>query len=95
VPLLAAKDFSFARYRLQPGVGAVLAAIAAWIANMILAARGAHFHPGVGLDPHHGFCHFAVLIGILVLVVMGIINAANGVCKPLPLIGNRPHPLIK
>jgi len=22
-------------------------------------------------------------------VVIGIINAANGVCKPLPLIGNR------
>jgi hypothetical protein len=30
-----------------------------------------------------------IFIGIIALVIMGIINAANGVCKPLPVIGNR------
>ena len=64
-----------------------LAAIAAWIANMILAAV-LIFIPVLGWILIM-LLHFAVLIGILVLVVMGIINAANGVCKPLPLIGNR------
>jgi uncharacterized membrane protein len=33
--------------------------------------------------------HLCLVIGILVLAVMGIINAVNGACKPLPLIGNR------
>jgi uncharacterized membrane protein len=33
--------------------------------------------------------NLAVFAGIIVLVVMGIINAVNGVCKPLPVIGER------
>ena len=87
VPLLAAKDSPFARYHCNQGLVLFLAAIAAWIANMILAAV-LIFIPVLGWILIM-LLHFAVLIGILVLVVMGIINAANGVCKPLPLIGNR------
>ena len=33
------------------------------------------------------FVRFAIWIGVLVLVVLGIINAVNGRMKPLPVIG--------
>ena len=33
--------------------------------------------------------HLGIIISILALAIIGIINAANGVCKPLPVIGNR------
>lgn len=77
VPLLAAKDSRFARYHTNQGVVLFLAAIICSVAGMILS-----FIPFVG-------CLFlpAVMIGILVFVVLGVINAAQGACKPLPLIG--------
>ena len=87
VPLLAAKDSPFARYHTNQGLVLFLAAIAGWLAlvivDMVLA-----FIPILGWLLII-LLNFGLMIGILVLVVMGIINAANGVCKPLPVIGNR------
>ena len=87
VPLLAAKESPFARYHTNQGVVLFIAAIVAWIANVILAMILA-FIPVIGWILII-LLNFGILIGILALVVIGIINAANGVCKPLPLIGNR------
>jgi uncharacterized membrane protein len=77
VPLLAAKESRFARYHTNQGVVLFLAGVICGIAGMILS-----FIPFVGC-----LVMPAVLIAILVFVVLGIINAAQGVCKPLPLIG--------
>jgi hypothetical protein len=30
---------------------------------------------------------FAAMAGVIVLMILGIINAASGKCEPLPLIG--------
>lgn len=84
VPLLAAPQSKFARYHTNQGIilciASIIVGIAALIVTFILS-----FIPFVGcigviLVP-------AVGIGSLVLTVLGIINAANGQCKPLPLIG--------
>jgi len=77
VPLLAAKESRFARYHTNQGVVLFLAAIGLWIGGFILS-----FIPFVGCVVLP-----AVMIGILVLMIMGIINAAGGKCKPLPVIG--------
>lgn len=87
VPLLAARQSKFAMYHCNQGLVLTLAAIAASIANMILDQILWHI-------PVIGFLmitllNLAVFAGVIVLVVMGIINAVNGVCKPLPVIGER------
>jgi uncharacterized membrane protein len=79
VPLLAAKDSPFAKYHCNQGLVLFLAWIATWVVNMVLV-----FIPILGW-----LIMFALIIGLLVLTIIGIINAANGVCKPLPLIGDR------
>ena len=83
VPLLAAKESRFARYHTNQGVVLFIAAIICSVGGSILS-----FIPFVGC-----LVLPAVMIGILVFVVMGIINAAKGECKPLPLIGQ--YKLIK
>jgi uncharacterized membrane protein len=87
VPFLAAKESPFAKYHSNQGLVLILASIAGWIVNMILGMVLV-FIPVLGWILML-LLHFGLLIGIVVLAVMGIINAANGVCKPLPLIGNR------
>jgi uncharacterized membrane protein len=83
VPLLAAKDSRFARYHTNQGVVLFIAAVACSIGGMILS-----FIPFVGC-----LVMPAVFIAILVFVVLGIMSAAQGVCKPLPVIGQ--YKLIK
>jgi len=87
VGLIAARQSKFAMFHCNQGLVLTLAAIAVSIANMIADMILVHI-------PFLGWFLMTVLnlgifVGIIVLVVMGIINAANGVCKPLPVIGNR------
>jgi uncharacterized membrane protein len=87
VPLLAAKDSPFAKYHCNQGLVLFLGAIAAWIANIILDMVLV-FVPVLGWFLMF-ILHLGIIISILALAIIGIINAANGVCKPLPVIGNR------
>jgi uncharacterized membrane protein len=87
VPLLAARQSKFAMYHCNQGIVLTIVAFVVSIVNYILDMILWHI-------PYIGFAmitllNLAIFAGILVLVVMGIINAANGVCKPLPLIGDR------
>jgi uncharacterized membrane protein len=86
VPLLAAPQSRFARYHTNQGVVLFLASIIAWGCLLLLA-----FIPFVGCLAMP--LMFVVGVGSLVLMIMGIINAASGQYKPLPLIGN--YQLIK
>lgn len=81
VPLLAAKDSKFARYHTNQGVVLFLAAIVAWIGAGILAHIPFLGCIAILCFPVIGICH-------LVFIVMGIINAASGKYKQLPLIGH-------
>jgi len=84
VPILAAKDSPFAKYHANQGlvlfILEVILAIVINVFSYILA-----FLPGflgfVGLI-------FSLLwLGPLVLLILGVINAAAGKCVPLPIIG--------
>ena len=75
VPLLAAKDSPFARYHANQGLtlflGWFIVSILGYMINMPMVSMG-----------------FVVLrLGMIVLAVLGIINAASGKMQPLPLIG--------
>ena len=81
VPLLAAKDSPFAKYHTNQGVVLFIAGICIWFPMMIIA-----FIPFINLvllllGPLFGLCIFA-------FIIIGIINAAQGKMKPLPLIGH-------
>jgi uncharacterized membrane protein len=81
VPLLAAPQSKFARYHANQGVVLFLATIVVGGASFVLTMV-----PFIGCVA--AFIPFLVCLGALVLMIIGIINAASGQYKPLPLIGH-------
>ena len=81
VPLLAAPQSRFARYHTNQGIVLFLAALVVCGGSFVLA-----FIPVIGCIA--AILPFAAAVGALVLMVMGIINAASGQFKPLPFIGH-------
>ena len=79
VPLLAAKDSPYARYHAYQGVTLFVCWVAVQVLGWIL--------------PYNlsGLATIASL-GLLVLAVIGILNAFNGRAKPLPVIGKLLEP---
>lgn len=75
IPLLAAKDSKFAMYHANQGLVLFLVGLAVNVVG--------------GIVPFIGW--FVILpfgnLFVVVLVILGIINAAKGEAKPLPLIG--------
>jgi uncharacterized membrane protein len=85
VPLVAAKDSPFARYHANQGLTLFILSVALWILEEIISGVFYMVMPG-------GFGIISLVFGLvwlgeLVLVVLGIVNAARGKCVPLPLIG--------
>ena len=75
VPLLTdAKDDPFVKYHVKQGMVLFIAAVLAWLIISALPVIGILIAPI--LD-----------IAIILFLIIGIINAVNGVEKPLPLIG--------
>ncbi|MBQ7874681.1 MAG: DUF4870 domain-containing protein [Oscillospiraceae bacterium] len=77
VTILCAKDDAFARYHANQGLVLLIANIAAGIVGAILA-----FIPVVG-----PIVAWVISIALFVFMILGIVNAATGKMKPLPLIG--------
>ncbi len=75
IPLLAAKDSKFAMYHANQGLVLFLGAV---ILNFV-----GSFIPFIGWFLIIPFGN----LFILVLAILGIVNAANGTLKPLPIIG--------
>ena len=76
VTILCAKDDAFARYHANQGLVLLIANIAAAIVGIL------GFIPVIG-----GIISWIISIALLVLMILGIINAAKGEMKPLPFIG--------
>ena len=80
IPLFAAKGSKFARFHCNQGVLLAILEIAVWILFAFLTRI-----------PYLGWLFLALelLINLvcLVLAVLGIVNAANGKAKELPVIG--------
>jgi uncharacterized membrane protein len=77
VPLFAAKESPFAKFHANQGLLLFLASVALYIVYYIL----------LFVLPLLGLIFGLVFLGIAVLAIIGIINAAKGEVKELPLIG--------
>ncbi len=91
VPIFAAKDSPFARYHANQGLVLAIALAAYAIINSILLG----IFGAIMLTSTSGFAIYGVISVILglvyilfgILAILGIINAAKGEMKPLPIIG--------
>jgi uncharacterized membrane protein len=81
VPLLAAPKSKFARYHANQGAVLFLSAVVAMVGSGVLMVI-----PFIGCLVH--LLPVVVCLGAFVLMILGIINASSGVCKPLPWIGH-------
>lgn len=78
IPLLTeAKKEEFVKFHIKQGIVLLIADVVAWVAWVILA-----FIPVIGW-----ILGFLIWVALLVLLIMGIINAASGKETELPVIG--------
>jgi uncharacterized membrane protein len=82
VPLLAAKQSPYARYHTVQGFNLFVIAVACYIVLQILMAILPLFVSAI-----LSFLFSLLSIALLVLAIIGIINAAQGKAKELPVIG--------
>ena len=80
VPMLNMKESPFCRYHANQGLVLFLAIVAAFI---VLGM--ATLIPFIGFI--FGWIYILLYLAMLGMIVLGILNAANGKCVPLPLIG--------
>lgn len=84
IPLFAAKDSKFARYHANQGLVLLIVNIAYGILSGVIGALfGNLFFP---LTMILGIFRLLSLV-ILALMILGIVNAAKGLAKELPIIG--------
>jgi uncharacterized membrane protein len=82
VPILAAKDSPFAKYHANQGLVLFLLEIVLWISISVLSIVFGMLSLGF-INFFLGLLHLVPLV----LLILGIINAAAGKCVPLPVIG--------
>ena len=85
IPLLAARESKFAMYHANQGLTLFLTWVAVWVVGAILQAI--LFAISVVLGLGFSGIWWIVYAAVLVLVILGILNAAKGEMKPLPIIG--------
>lgn len=86
VPWIAAKESTFARYHTNQGLVLAIVEIAWWILSAILTAIATAAY-SLGFLAVIGVISWILGIVFLVFSILGIINAAKGEMKPLPIIG--------
>jgi len=86
--LYGSKKTEYNLFHVKQGLGLIIVWVALWIIAFIAA-----FIPVIGMVI--SFAMIFVYLGLLVIVILGIINAANGVQKELPLIGKLTESLLK
>lgn len=86
VPWIAAKESPFARYHTNQGLVLAIVEIAWWILSAILTAIATTAY-SLGFLAVIGVISWILGIVFLVFSILGIVNAAKGEMKPLPIIG--------
>ena len=84
IPILAAKESPFARFHANQGLVLLLCEVGFSVASMILSVIFAFLGP---LALLWTLVSWLVSLAFLALLILGIVNAAQGLCKELPLIG--------
>lgn len=77
IPMLVNKDSPFTKYHVNQGIVLFIMELAFGVVNFVLS-----FVPIIG-----GLISFVVSVLFMVLSILGIVNAAQGQAKPLPVIG--------
>ena len=85
IPIFAAKDSRFARFHANQGLSLAILEIAWWIVESIVSS--------ILLSISWRLAFVSTILGLVnllfvVLTIMGILNAANGKAKKLPIVGN-------
>lgn len=89
VPLLAAKESKFARFHANQGLVLLIAEIILTLVQRIVSGVLLSIFWGSGLmSALMSLIAVAVWAFSIVMLILGIVNAANGRAKQLPLIGN-------
>ena len=86
VPWIAAKESPFARYHTNQGLVLAIVEIAWWILSAILTAIATAAY-SLGFLAVIGVISWILGIVFLVFSILGIVNAAKGEMKPLPIVG--------
>ncbi len=87
IPLLAAKESKFGRYHANQGLILQLLLVALWIVQSIISGiLAAAFAFGAVIAI--GRIFWLVDLAVCALGIIGIINAAQGKVKPVPVLGN-------
>lgn len=92
IPIFAAKDSKFARFHATQGFNVALIEVAVWILQAIIGALlgglayGA-FGLAVTLSGLFSLVFSLINIACGILAIIGIVNAAQGKAKKLPVIG--------
>lgn len=83
VPILAAKESKFARFHANQGLILCICSIAVWLViSIITSVLTWRLYWLISI------ISLVAWVGILILAIIGIINAANGKAKELPVIGH-------
>ena len=77
LPLLGKKESKFAQFHGKQGLTLTIAAVVLWVANFVLA-----FIPVLGW-----LIMFVAWISLLVLAILGIVNALGGKYWEMPFLG--------
>ena len=76
IPLFAAKESPFARFHTNQGLILLIAGFVIWLVSTVLTF----------VSPFFGIINLLNFV-IIVFAIIGIINAAKGEMKELPLVG--------
>lgn len=77
LPLLGKKESKFAQFHGKQGLALTIAAVVLWVANFVLA-----FIPILGW-----LIMFVAWVSLLVLAILGIVNALGGKYWEMPFLG--------
>ena len=85
IPLIAARDKKFAMYHTEQALVLLIAWVVIYIAFVILSIILSHLSSALSC----GFSILGILIWVayVILWIMGLINAAQGKVKELPILG--------
>lgn len=86
IPILAAKESKFARYHSNQGLLLLITSIVLYVVAIVLTIVLAMVDPRLAMIG--SLLSLGVFLVVLGGLILGIINVVNGVCKPLPVIGN-------
>ena len=89
VPIFAAKESKFARFHANQGLVLCIVETAWWLINFIITAILIHTlsWSTLWVLSLWGVIYWLVSVGIFVFAIIGIVNAAQGSVKPLPIFG--------